>query len=249
MSMKSMMIRPPRLRRRIWRAISCAASRLTGIDRVLLVAGPVLVRAGVDVDRDQGLGLVDHDLAAAGQRHLALAGLLDLALDVEALEDRDAVVVVGDLRAGALGDQADQVLRALVVGLVVDEDAVDVLGEEVAHGALDQVGLHVEAGRGPLRLHLLRDLLPLLEEEVEVADEVAGLLALAGGADDDAHALGDRQLVDELLEALALVGVLDLAGDAAAVAVGREDEVAAGQRRGWSWCAGPWCRSAPWSPG
>ena len=50
---------------------------------------------------------------------------------------------------------------------------------------------------------------------MEVADEIAGLLALAGGAHDDAHALRDGQLVDELPQAQALLGVLDLAGDAA----------------------------------
>jgi hypothetical protein len=84
-------------------------------------------------------------------------------------------------------------------------------------------------------VHLALDLGPLGEEEVEVADEVTRLLALAGGADDDAHALGDGELVDEGLEALALLGVLDLAGDAAAVGERREDEVAAGEgevRRG-----------------
>jgi hypothetical protein len=57
-----------------------------------------------------------------------------------------AVLVVGDLAAGALGDLGDELLRALEVGLVVDEHAVDVLGEEVADGALDDVGLLVEAG-------------------------------------------------------------------------------------------------------
>jgi hypothetical protein len=64
-----------------------------GVDDVLLVAAAVLVGAGVDVDGDEGLGLVDDDFAAGGQGDLALEGLLDLALDVEALEDRDAVLV------------------------------------------------------------------------------------------------------------------------------------------------------------
>jgi hypothetical protein len=64
----------------------------------------------------------------------------------------------------------------------------------------------VEAGRRPVGLHLALDLLPFLEEDVQVADEIAGLLALAGGAHDDAHALGDGELVDELLEAQALLG-------------------------------------------
>ena len=91
-----------------------------------------------------------------GSGDLALAGLLDLALDVEALEDGDAVRVVGDLGARALGDEADQVLGAVVVRLVVDQDAVDVLGQEVAHGALDEVGLHVEAARAPGRSGILR---------------------------------------------------------------------------------------------
>jgi hypothetical protein len=71
-----------------------------GVDDVLLVAAAVLVGAGVDVDGDEGLGFVDDDFAAGGERDLALAGLLDLALDVEAFEDRDAVLVEGDL-AGA----------------------------------------------------------------------------------------------------------------------------------------------------
>ena len=79
-----------------------------GVDDVFLVAAAVLVGAGVDVDGDERLGLVDDDLAAARERDLALAGLLDLALDVEALEDRDAVLVEGDLTGAALGDLADQ---------------------------------------------------------------------------------------------------------------------------------------------
>src|SRR5690606_37605605 len=117
-----------------------------------------------------------------------------------------------------------------VVGRVVDEDAVDLLGEEVAHGALDEVGFLIEAGGGALALHAGLDLGPGLEQEVQVADEVAGFLALAGGAHDHAHALGDGEFVDEAFEALALLGVVDLAGDAALVAVGHEHEVTARQR-------------------
>jgi hypothetical protein len=74
------------------------------------------VGAGVHVDGDEGLGFVDDDFAAAGERDLALAGLLDLALDVEALEDRDAVLVERDLAGAAFRDLADELLGALVVG-------------------------------------------------------------------------------------------------------------------------------------
>ena len=63
---------------------------------------------------------------------------------------------------------------------------------------------------------------------MEIANEVAGFFALAGGADDEAHTFGNSEFVDEGLEAFALGGVLDFAGDAAAVGERREDKVAAG---------------------
>ena len=92
MSMKSMTIRPPMSRMRSWRAISSAASRL------VLVAVVSMSRAargarGVDVDGHQRLGVVDHDDAARGQLHLVRVRRLDLALDLEAREQRDVVGV------------------------------------------------------------------------------------------------------------------------------------------------------------
>ena len=119
-------------------------------------------------------------------------------------------------------------MGAFVVLFAVDEDAVDFLGEKIADGALDDVGLLVEAARCLVVEHLALDLFPRLEEQVEIADEVAGFFALAGGADDEAHALGNGELVDEGLEAFAFGGVLDFTGDAATVGERREDEVTAG---------------------
>lgn len=75
--------------------------KIHGVDDVFLVAAAVLVGAGVHVDGDEGLGLVDDDFTAGGKGNLALAGLLDLPLDVEALKDRDAVLVERDLAGGA----------------------------------------------------------------------------------------------------------------------------------------------------
>jgi hypothetical protein len=91
MSMKSMTIRPPRSRRRSWRAISSAASQLV-LKAVSSMSAPGW-RAGVDVDGDQRLGVVDHDGAAGGQADLARVGRLDLVLDLEAREQRHVVVV------------------------------------------------------------------------------------------------------------------------------------------------------------
>ena len=108
-----------------------------------------LVAAGVDVDGDERLGLVDDDVAAARQPDLAVEGVVDLLLDAEALEDGRRFGVVLDAALGAAGDAADEILHPLDgVGIVAD-DGVDFIGEEVAHGALDEVGLAEDAdGRG-----------------------------------------------------------------------------------------------------
>ena len=71
--------------------------------------------------------------------------------------------------------------------------------------------------------------LPFLEQQGQVAHEVALLLAFARGAHDDAHAVGDGQFAQDLLEALAFLLVFDLARDAALVGVGQQHQVAAGQ--------------------
>ena len=78
---------PPRLRRRIWRTISLTASRLvlSTVSSRLLLADEA---AGVDVDRDQRLGLVDDEVAARLEPDLALERVLDLRLDAESLEER-----------------------------------------------------------------------------------------------------------------------------------------------------------------
>ena len=54
------------------------------------------------------------------------------------------------------------------------------------------------------------DFIPLLEQHVEVADEMAGAGALGDGAHDDAHALGDLEFLDDFPQAGALFRVLDL---------------------------------------
>ena len=199
-------------------------------DVVLAVVLAAAVAAGVDVDRGQRLGLVDDNLAAARERDAAREQLLDLALDVVALEDGDGVLVERDARAGARRDVDHRLLDGGEVGGVVDQDAVDLLGEEVAHGALDQPGLLVKqhgAVRG--RVDLLDDGLPAAQQHVQVADEPARLLALARRADDHAHPLGDGEVAQDVLEALALARVLDLAGDAAGAAEGHEHQEAPGQ--------------------
>ena len=64
-----------------------------GVERRLLDVAALGGARRVDVDGDQRLGVVDHDGAARGQRHLPRVGGLDLVLDLEAREQRHVVAV------------------------------------------------------------------------------------------------------------------------------------------------------------
>ena len=105
----------------------------------------------------------------------------------------------------------------------------NVFGEEVAHGALDEIGFFEDATGGRAGLHPFLDLLPLIEQQCQVAHKVAQLLALADGPHDDAHAFGDQEAAEDFLEPLPFLRILNLARDAALVGIGQQHQVAAGQ--------------------
>ncbi len=207
-------------------------------DEVFAVFALIFVGAGVHVDRDERLRLFDDDLPATGQGDAAHKGLLNLTFDIEALEYRDVFGESGYLRFGARGDLRDLVDDVVVVLFFVDHHAVDVFRQEVAHGAPDDVRLDVEAGGFFTRLHALLDHLPPFEQDVQVADEVARFLPLAGGADDDPHALRQGQIAENRFQAATFLPVINLSGNPHCAGVRHEHEEPTGQgdiRRG----AGP----------
>jgi hypothetical protein len=90
--------------------------------------------------------------------------------------------------------------------VVVDVRLLEVAGEEVARDAQRQLGLLVDELRRLRGLRLRLDRLPEPLQEDEVALDVLLGRALGGGADDD-PALLDVQLLEDVLQARALVVV------------------------------------------
>ena len=78
-------------------------------------------------------------------------------------------------------------------------------------------------------LILLLHAVPFLEQQREVAHEITLLLAFAGGAHDDAHAVGDGEFAQDFFQALAFLLVFNLARDAALVGVRQQHEITSGQ--------------------
>src|SRR5690606_17713674 len=94
----------------------------------------------VDIDGYQGFGRVDDNGTARWQFHFTLEGGFDLAFDLEAIEQRNAVFVQLDL-AGVLRHHLLDEAERLVLGFnAVDQYFADVLTQVIANGADDDVG-------------------------------------------------------------------------------------------------------------
>src|SRR5690606_37727773 len=148
-----------------------------------------LRRAGrVDVDGRQRLGVVDDDAAARRQRDLMAVGRLDLALDLEAREERYGLVLVELELAQVVRQHAlHELERLLIDGRVVDQDFADVVREVVAQRAHDRVAFLVDQERGRARDDDFLDGLPDAQQVVEVPAQLLGVTADAGRAHDAAH--------------------------------------------------------------
>lgn len=166
-------------------------------DDFVVVGGFAFVASGVDVDGDEGFGLVDDDVAAAFEPDFAVEGGVDLALDIVFVEDGAWAGEVGDAAEGAFGDGGDDFFHALDDGDVVAGDFVDVVGEEVADGAFEDVWFFKAADGDLFAVAAFDDFVPLFDEDGEVADDVACAFACGFGAHDDAHAVWEVEFFDD----------------------------------------------------
>ena len=184
---------------------------------------------GVDVDRDQGLGVVDDDRAAGGQLHLARVGGFDLVFDLEAREQRHVVAVELDPGHVARHHVPHELARLLEDGFVVDQQLADIGLKVVADGADDERALLVDEEGAALLLGGVLDGGPELEQVAHVPVELFDAAADAGGAGDDAHALGHFELGDGVAQFVAVFAFHSARDTAAARVVGHQHHVAAGQ--------------------
>ncbi len=111
---------------------------------------------------------------------------------------------------------------------MVDQRPLEVAGEQVAGYAQRQLGLLVDERRRLDTLGPILDRLPEPFEKDQVALDVLGRGTLGGGANDHAALLPIERL-DDLAQAGALL-VGQAPGNAQPLALGNEDDEAAGQR-------------------
>src|ERR1039458_4650524 len=186
--------------------------------------------SGVDVDGDQGLGLVDDDGAAGLEPYLGTQGLVDLLGDAELLKQGRLLEVELDA-ADERGLEALKKAQDALVGILgVDPDGGEGVGDLVAQDAFDEVEVVIDQGGRLGRVRARLDVGPEVEEEAEVAAQLLFAGALGGGAHDEAAGSLAFFAEQDFLQAAAFGVGLDFARDAGVVDRGHEDQEAAGER-------------------
>ena len=158
-----------------------------------------------------------------------MKGVVDLFLDAEGFKDRSAAIVEFNAVAGAPGDLAHHLIHSIDRRLIVADHLVNFVGQKITHRAVHQIRLFKDAAGRGLGLDELLDFGPLLDEETHIAHKIPGALAFPNGANNHPDAFRDFQLAQDFPEPFPFLWVLDLSRDAAAIAVGHEDQITPGE--------------------
>ena len=145
------------------------------------------------------------------------------------IEDRTPALVLLHALGEPRQERERELLHALVLLLVVDDDLAGVLAHEVADAAQREVEVGVDQAGGLAVLLAALDLAPQAGEEVDVVAQLLIDRVLGGGAHDEARALRPRR-VDDVAQPAPLLVAADALADADLGDVRHEHRVAARQR-------------------
>ena len=119
-------------------------------NEILAILAVTLVTPRIDVNRDEGFGLLHDDFSSGRQKHASHEGLLDLPLHVKPLENRNLLVEMTYLGLGFGGYPLNRFDQAVVIVLIVNLHAIDVISKKIPGSQSDQIRLFVKKGRAVL---------------------------------------------------------------------------------------------------
>ena len=192
-------------------------------------AGGAGVAAGVHVDGGEGLCLVDADVTSGLEPNAPAEEAVNLALDVVLVENGELAAIALDAPPQTRCDEPDQLNRAVIDALGVDDECLHIVGEGIADDLVGEGQILVQKRRCFGGGCLLHDAVTQVHEHFQVGRKVLLAASLGLGAHDDASALGVDPFAD-FAEAVPFLPVLNLAGDAHLGCFGQhDDQIAARQ--------------------
>ena len=172
--------------------------------------------ARVHVDRDQRFRLVDHQIPTRAQLHRRAKHRVELRLHLIAGEQR-LRLVTPELHLARMGrhEHPHELMRRAPAVDAIDLDLIDVASIDVADGPFDETRFLIDHRRRDGFHRVVADVIPHSQQILAVALDLRLGARRPGGADDQAHAAGDVQFGHHLLQAAAIGGGGDLAGNPA----------------------------------
>src|SRR5258706_2427631 len=172
------------------------------------------VFSGVDLDRHQRLGLVDHDVPARLEPDLGTKGLLELGGYAESVEDGSRARVQLHLRNQRGLEALDEPQHALVGVFVVDPDGFEAVGQLIAQDALDDIEIVMQQHRRGPALGLLTNILPEVIQKLHVGRDFFLGPSLGRGARDEAAHRTRAPRLQNAFQAQALIVARNFSRDA-----------------------------------
>ena len=137
-----------------------------------------------------------------------------------------------DLARMAGHEQLHIAARQLVPLSAADHDLLKILAVHISDATLDQAAFFVnQSGRGTAHRNFAH-IFPKSPQILPVAPDFSQRALRAGGANNQAHAVGHIQLADNGFQLFAVCGIVDFARNAtAAGGVGHQHAIASGKRQ------------------
>jgi hypothetical protein len=174
-------------------------------DGVFETIGFAYIFAGVDIDRHQRLGLVDHDVSARLQPHFRPQGLLDFGRNTELVEDWIGPCVQLHAPHQRRLEPFHETENAREQLFVIHPNGFERSRELISKNPLDQIEIVMQQHGSRLLLGLLAHVEPEVVEEMHVAFQLFFALVLGRGTANETagHALAMR--LQNAFQALALL--------------------------------------------
>ena len=184
---------------------------------------------GVDVNGNQRFGVVNHQLAAGRQLHVALVGGFYLPFNLIAGKERDIILIQLEFVEVVRHHQRHEIAGLLIDALVVNEYLADVRAQVVAQGADDDVTFLINQALWLRFAVFFGNCLPQLQEEIQVPLQFFLRPANARSPHDNSHVFRDIKHIERFAQFFAVI-TLDAARYASGARVVRhQHEEASGE--------------------
>ena len=165
----------------------------------------------IHVNGNQRFGFINHEITAALQMHFTTESLFHLRFHAIVVKNRQMALVQLNHTARTTRNASCHFTNAIKGFSIINNDAINVFRQPIAHHAFHQIGFGIDASRRVKRLNIALQLSPNIEDITQIATESTLIRTRTHRAHNDAHARRQRQTIQNLLETQPFLRICNLA--------------------------------------